>query len=251
MAKNVISGSKGGGSKPHKPYEMEDNLISVDKIKILLAVSDGECDPEFSLKNLYLDDVPVENPDGSKNYDGVKAEFRPGTQDQEYIKGFTDTSSEITLARKIEHDNPYVISVTNKNLSAIRVKVLMPQGVTQEDDGDKVGVRVEYAVDMAVDGGSYNRVLTDVIDGKTTSGYDRSRRIDLPAFNERVLLRVSRVTPDSATLNKIDAIQLQSYAEVIDAKFRYPLTGLVYVEFNSEMFPNTFRIFQLKRNGNW
>lgn len=247
MAKNVISGSKGGSSKPHKPYEMEDNLISVDKIKILLAVSDGECDPEFSLKNLYLDDVPVENPDGSKNYDGVKAEFRPGTQDQEYIKGFTDTSSEITLARKIEKDNPYVISVTNKNLSAIRVKVLMPQGVTQEDDGDKVGVRVEYAVDMAIDGGSYNRVLTDVIDGKTTSGYDRSRRIDLPAFNERVLLRVSRVTPDSTTLNKIDAIQLQSYAEVIDAKFRYPLTGLVYVEFNSEMFPNNIPNISVKK----
>lgn len=247
MAKNVISGSKGGSSKPHKPYEMEDNLISVDKIKILLAVSDGECDPEFSLKNLYLDDVPVENPDGSKNYDGVKAEFRPGTQDQEYIKGFTDTSSEITLARKIEKDNPYVISVTNKNLSAIRVKVLIPQGVTQEDDGDKVGVRVEYAVDMAIDGGSYNRVLTDVIDGKTTSGYDRSRRIDLPAFNERVLLRVSRVTPDSTTLNKIDAIQLQSYAEVIDAKFRYPLTGLVYVEFNSEMFPNNIPNISVKK----
>lgn len=247
MAKNVISGSKGGSSKPHKPYEMEDNLISVDKIKILLAVSDGECDPEFSLKNLYLDDVPVENQDGSKNYDGVKAEFRPGTQDQEYIKGFTDTSSEITLARKIEKDNPYVISVTNKNLSAIRVKVLMPQGVTQEDDGDKVGVRVEYAVDMAIDGGSYNRVLTDVIDGKTTSGYDRSRRIDLPAFNERVLLRVSRVTPDSTTLNKIDAIQLQSYAEVIDAKFRYPLTGLVYVEFNSEMFPNNIPNISVKK----
>ena len=247
MAKNVISGSKGGSSKPHKPYEMEDNLISVDKIKILLAVSDGECDPEFSLKNLYLDDVPVENPDGSKNYDGVKAEFRPGTQDQEYIKGFTDTSSEITLARKIEKDNPYVISVTNKNLSAIRVKVLMPQGITQEDNGDKVGVRVEYAVDMAIDGGSYNRVLTDVIDGKTTSGYDRSRRIDLPAFNERVLLRVSRVTPDSTTLNKIDAIQLQSYAEVIDAKFRYPLTGLVYVEFNSEMFPNNIPNISVKK----
>lgn len=238
MIKNVITGSKGGSSKPKKPKEMEDNLISINKIKVLLAVSDGECDPNFSLKNLYLDDVVVQNEDGTFNYEGVTAEFRPGTQDQPYIQGFTDTSSEITVARDLTTKTPYSISVTNKNLSAIRIRVLMPRGVTSEDDGDLVGVRVEYAVDMAVDGGSFNQVMSDVIEGKTTSGYDRSRRIDLPSFNSQVILRVRRVTPDSNSAKVADAIKLQSYAEVIDAKFRYPLTGLVYVEFDSELFPN-------------
>ncbi|UKM63199.1 tail fiber protein [Klebsiella phage P-K7R] len=238
MAKNVITGSKGGSSKPSKPKEMQDNLISINKIKVLLAVSDGECDPDFSLKNLLLDDVVVQNEDGTFNYEGVTAEFRPGTQDQPYIQGFTDTSSEITVARDLTTKTPYSISVTNKNLSAIRIRVLMPRGVTSEDDGDLVGVRVEYAVDMAVDGGSFNQVMSDVIEGKTTSGYDRSRRIDLPSFNSQVILRVRRVTPDSTSAKVADAIKLQSYAEVIDAKFRYPLTGLVYVEFDSELFPN-------------
>lgn len=238
MIKNVITGSKGGSSKPKKPKEMEDNLISINKIKVLLAVSDGECDPNFSLKNLYLDDVVVQNEGGTFNYEGVTAEFRPGTQDQPYIQGFTDTSSEITVARDLTTKTPYSISVTNKNLSAIRIRVLMPRGVTSEDDGDLVGVRVEYAVDMAVDGGSFNQVMSDVIEGKTTSGYDRSRRIDLPSFNSQVILRVRRVTPDSNSAKVADAIKLQSYAEVIDAKFRYPLTGLVYVEFDSELFPN-------------
>ena len=164
MVKNVITGSKGGSSKPKKPKEMEDNLISINKIKVLLAVSDGECDPNFSLKNLYLDDVVVQNEDGTFNYEGVTAEFRPGTQDQPYIQGFTDTSSEITVARDLTTKTPYSISVTNKNLSAIRIRVLMPRGVTSEDDGDLVGVRVEYAVDMAVDGGSFNQVMSDVIE---------------------------------------------------------------------------------------
>lgn len=234
----MITGSKGGSSKPHKPREMEDNLISINKIKVLLAVSDGEVDPDFSLKDLLLDDVPVQNQDGSFNFEGVKAEFRAGTQDQEYIQGFTDTSSEVTVAREITKDRPYVISVTNKNLSAIRVKMLIPQGVTIEDDGDKVGVSVTYAIDMAVDGGAYKEYLTDTINGKTTSGYDRARRVDLPSFNDQVLLRVRRVTPDSTSMNVVDGLRVQSYAEVIDAKFRYPLTGLVFVEFDSELFPN-------------
>ena len=234
----MISGSKGGSSKPHTPVEMADNLISINKIKVLLAVSDGECDPEFSLRNLLLDDVPVMNDDGSLNYQGVTAEFRPGTQDQEYIKGFTDTSSEITVAREVSTTTPFVINVTNKTLSAIRIKMMMPQGVHMEDDGDRVGVSVVYRVDMAVDGGSYREYFTDEINGKTTSGYDRSRRVDLPAFNNQVLIRISRVTPDSTSSNTVNKIQLQSYAEVIDAKFRYPLTGLVFVEFDSELFPS-------------
>lgn len=247
MAKNVISGSKGGSSKPYVPKEMEDNLISINKIKILLAVSDGECDETFSLRDLYLDDVPVMNDDGTYNYSGVSAEFRPGTQDQDYIQGFTDTSSEITVSRNLETDTPYVIAVTNKNLSAIRIKILMPTGVKQEDNGDLVGVSVTYAVDMAVDGGSYNEILSDTISGKTRSGYDRSRRIDLPAFNEQVLLRVRRVTPDSTSAKVTDLIKFQSYAEVVDAKFRYPLTGLVYVEFDSELFPNQIPRIAVKK----
>lgn len=243
----MISGNKGGSSKPYTPKEMEDNLISINKIKILLAVSDGEVDGEFSLKNLYLDDVPVQNADGSLNYSGVSAEFRPGTQTQDYIKGFSDTSSEITIQRDLAQNNPYSIAVTNKSLSAIRIKILMPQGYKQENNGDLVGVSVQYAVDMAVDGGSFQRVLTDTITGKTTSGYDRSQRIDLPAFNEQVILRVSRITADSNTSRVVDAIRLQSYAEVVDAKFRYPLTGLVYVEFDSELFPTQLPNISIKK----
>lgn len=243
----MISGNKGGSSKPYTPKEMEDNLISINKIKILLAVSDGEVDGEFSLKNLYLDDVPVQNADGSLNYSGVSAEFRPGTQTQGYIKGFTDTSSEITIQRDLVKDNPYNIAVTNRSLSAIRIKILMPQGYKQEKNGDMVGVSVQYAVDMAVDGGSFKRVLTDTITGKTTSGYDRSQRIDLPAFNEQVILRVNRVTEDSTSSRIVDKIRLQSYAEVVDAKFRYPLTGLVYVEFDSELFPNQLPSISIKK----
>ncbi|WEY17683.1 host specificity protein J [Vibrio phage Vc1] len=243
----VPVGAKGGSSKPKSPTEMEDNLISIDKIRVLLAVSDGEVDPEFSLMNLYLDDVPVESSDGTINYPGVKAEFRPGTQYQDHIKGFTDTASEITLGSRITTTTPYVIAVTNKTLDAIRIKMMMARGVRVEDDGDQVGVSVEYAVDIAVDGGAYTEYMTDVIEGKTTSGYDRSSRIDLPAFNTQVLLRIRRITADSQSSNVVDGIQLQSYAEVIDAKFRYPLTGLVYVEFDSELFPNQIPNISIKK----
>lgn len=247
MAKNMVSGSKGGASKPKQPYEMDDNLISINKIKVLLAVSDGEVDSEFSLKDLYLNDVPVQNEDNSVNYPRVTAEFRSGTQDQEVIKGFEDSASETTVNRPIKTDTPFTVSVTDKGLSALRFRVLMPRGVKIQSNGDRVGVRVEYAFDLAVDGGSFQEVAKEIMDGKTMSGYDRSTRINLPDFNTQVIARVRRITADSTDSNLINDIQVQSYAEVVDAKFRYPLTGLVFVEFDSELFTNQMPRISIKK----
>nr|CAK6605365.1 central tail fiber J [Klebsiella phage vB_Kpn_K64PH164C4] len=244
-----IKARKGGSSKPRTPVEMPDNLISKDKVKLLLAVSDGEVVNDFSLKQLHFGGVPVQNEDGTFNYEGVIAEFRPGTQTQDYIQGFSESSAEFQVAREVTHNTPYTLTVSNKNLSAIRFRLLWPRVLTQKDNGDMVGSVVEYKIEMAVDGASYQTYLTGKIDGKnTTGGYDRSIRVNLPQdFTSQVLIRVSRVTPDADGVKVVDAFQVQSYAEVIDAKFRYPLTAMLYVEFDSDLFQNQIPTISLKK----
>lgn len=244
-----IKARKGGSSKTRTPVEMPDNLISKDKIKLLLAVSDGEVVDDFSLKKLHFGGVPVQNEDGSYNYEGVIAEFRPGTQTQSYIQGFSESSAEFQVARDVTHNTPYTLTVSNKNLSAIRFRLLWPRVLTQKDNGDMVGSVVEYKIEMAVDGASYQTYLTGKIDGKnTTGGYDRSIRVNLPQdFTSQVLIRVSRITPDADGVKVVDAFQVQSYAEVIDAKFRYPLTAMLYVEFDSDLFQNQIPTISLKK----
>lgn len=244
-----IKARKGGSSKPRTPVEMPDNLISKDKIKLLLAVSDGEVVKDFSLKQLHFGGVPVQNEDGTFNYEGVIAEFRPGTQTQDYIQGFSESSAEFQVAREVTHNTPYTLTVSNKNLSAIRFRLLWPRVLTQKDNGDMVGSVVEYKIEMAVDGASYQTYLTGKIDGKnTTGGYDRSIRVNLPQnFTSQVLIRVSRVTPDADGVKVVDAFRVESYAEVIDAKFRYPLTAMLYVEFDSDLFQNQIPTISLKK----
>jgi predicted phage tail protein len=244
-----IKARKGGSSSPRTPVEMPDNLISKDKVKLLLAVSDGEVVNDFSLKQLHFGGVPVQNEDGTFNYEGVIAEFRSGTQTQDYIQGFSESSAEFQVAREVTHNTPYTLTVSNKNLSAIRFRLLWPRVLTQKDNGDMVGSVVEYKIEMAVDGASYQTYLTGKIDGKnTTGGYDRSIRVNLPQdFTSQVLIRVSRVTPDAEGVKVVDAFQVQSYAEVIDAKFRYPLTAMLYVEFDSDLFQNQIPTISLKK----
>lgn len=244
-----IKARKGGSSSPRTPVEMPDNLISKDKVKLLLAVSDGEVVNDFSLKQLHFGGVPVQNEDGTFNYEGVIAEFRPGTQTQDYIQGFSESSAEFQVARDVTHNTPYTLTVSNKNLSAIRFRLLWPRVLTQKDNGDMVGSVVEYKIEMAVDGASYQTYLTGKIDGKnTTGGYDRSIRVNLPQnFTSQVLIRVSRVTPDADGVKVVDAFRVESYAEVIDAKFRYPLTAMLYVEFDSDLFQNQIPTISLKK----
>lgn len=244
-----IKARKGGSSKPRTPVEMPDNLISKDKIKLLLAVSDGEVVNDFSMKQLHFGGVPVQNEDGTFNYESVIAEFRPGTQTQDYIQGFSESSAEFQVAREVTHNTPYTLTVSNKNLSAIRFRLLWPRVLTQKDNGDMVGSVVEYKIEMAVDGASYQTYLTGKIDGKnTTGGYDRSIRVNLPQnFTSQVLIRVSRVTPDADGVKVVDAFRVESYAEVIDAKFRYPLTAMLYVEFDSDLFQNQIPTISLKK----
>lgn len=248
MAEEIkIYGSKGGSQKQHQPVEQPDNLVSINKVKVLLAVADGEVDSEFSLKDLYLADVPVQNQNGTFNYEGVTAQFRPGTQSQDYIAGLDGANSEVQVSREITNSTPYIIAVNNDQLSAIRVKLFWPRLIKQEDNGDLNGTTCEYAIDLSVDGGTYQEYTRGVANGKTTSGYDRSIRVNLPAEFTNALVRIRKITADSESSTLVNGMQITTYQEVIDAKFRYPLTALVYVEFGSDLFPNGIPTIAIKK----
>ncbi|KSL83050.1 phage tail protein, partial [Pseudomonas aeruginosa] len=76
------------------------------------------------------------------------------------------------------------------------------------------------------------------VDGKTTTRYERSRRIDLPAATNGWQVRVRRLTPNQNNNRIADTMLVAGYTEVIDAKLRYPNTALLYVEFSAEQFSN-------------
>lgn len=248
MAQDVkIYGSKGGSSKQHQPVEQEDNLISLNKVKVLLAVSDGEVEGSISAKDIYLADVPIQNENNTYNYEGVSYEFRPGTQSQDYIAGMDGASSEVQVSREIKNDTPYIIAVNNTQLSAIRVKLYWARLISQADNGDLNGTTCEYAIDLSVNGGAYTEYTRGVANGKTTSGYDRSIRVNLPAEFDSALVRIRKITADSESSTLVNAMQITTYQEVIDAKFRYPLTALVYIEFGSDLFPNGIPTISIKK----
>lgn len=232
----AIKGRKGGSSSSRTPTEQPDDLQSVAKAKILLALGEGEFAGGLTARDIYLDGTALENADGSQNFSGVAWEFRSGTQAQKYIQGIPGTENEINVGSEVSSTTAWTRTFTNTQLSAVRLRLKWPSLFKQEDDGDLVGYSVNYAIDLQTDGGSWQTVLNTSVTGKTTSGYERSHRIDLPQAGSTWTIRLRKITADANSAKIGDTMTLQSFTEVIDAKLRYPNTALLYIEFVSSQF---------------
>ncbi|WP_033959054.1 host specificity protein J, partial [Pseudomonas aeruginosa] len=233
-----LAGRKGGSSKPKQPVEAPDSLRSVATAKILLAVGEGEFAGVPSERDIYLDNTPLMDPSGNLNFPNVKWEWRAGAVDQDYIPGIPAVENETSVNVELRSDTPWVRSLSNTQLSAVRLRFAWPALQQQDTNGNIGGYRIEYAVDLATDGGAYHEVLREAVDGKTTTRYERSRRIDLPAATNGWQVRVRRLTPNQNNNRIADTMLIAGYTEVIDAKLRYPNTALLYVEFSAEQFSN-------------
>ncbi|MEY8783357.1 DUF1983 domain-containing protein [Citrobacter freundii] len=231
-----IKGRKGGSSSSRTPTEQPDDLQSVAKAKILVALGEGEFAGQLTGKNIYLDGTALENSDGSQNFSGVTWEFRAGTQAQNYIQGIPGTENEINVGTEVSSATAWTRTFTNTQLSAVRLRLKWPSLFKQEDNGDLVGYSINYAIDLQTDGGTWQTVLNTSATGKTTSGYERSHRIDLPQAGSTWTIRLRKITADANSAKIGDTMTLQSFTEVIDAKLRYPNTALLYIEFDSSQF---------------
>jgi predicted phage tail protein len=234
----ILQGAKGGGGSAHTPVEQPDDLLSVAKLKMLIAVSEGEIQGDLTAQNIFLNDTPLANDSGEYNFSGVKWEFRKGTQDQTYIAGMPQVDNELAVGTTVTTTSPWTRQFSNLSLDAIRIKLSLPVQYLYKDNGDMVGTVTEYAIDLSTDGGAWKTVVNGKFDGKTTTEYQRDHRIDLPKSTSGWSVRVRRITADASGSNSklVNAFKVFSYAEVIDSKLRYPLTALLYVEVDSSQF---------------
>ncbi|PSL93582.1 phage tail protein [Pseudomonas sp. R9.37] len=231
-----IHGAKGGEEKPKTPTEAPDSLRSVAIAKMLIAVGEGEFEGTPTAKDIYLDNTPLQDPQGNMNFPNVKWEWRTGAVDQTYIQGIPSVENETTISTELRSGTPWVRAISNTQLSAVRVRFAWPALQSVDADNNINGYRIEYKVELATDGGAYKQVLSEAVDGKTTSTYERTRRIDLPKATTGWLMRITRLTINQNNNKISDTMQIAGFTEVIDAKIRYPNTALLYIEFSAEQF---------------
>ena len=240
----VIKGAKAGQGKSRKPVIAPDSAQSKTYIKILYGLSEGEVEGLANgLQSVYLEETPLQNPAGGWNFEDVQADFRHGTNDQTHIEGFPDISSETAINVELKSDTPWVRSLTNTDLDAIRLRFKWgPLRQQNAENGDVKGITIQYAIDLQTNGGTWTEVLNTQISDKTSANYERSHRIDLPKSDTGWTIRVRRLTPNSTSEYISDKMYVDALTEIIDLKLSYPNTAMLGLQYDAETFSNVAKI---------
>ncbi|MFZ9349520.1 MAG: host specificity protein J, partial [Candidatus Fonsibacter ubiquis] len=241
---NAISGSggsmgggKGGGNaKAYTPTEAKDNLESKQYAQLIDLISEGEIEGLVDgAKSIFLDGTPLQNADGTYNFQNVTAYARNGTQSQDYIPLQFGSANTKPVSVTVKQAIPIVRTITNAAVDAVRVTVSVPQLQSFSDKGDINGEAAHVVIYVQYNGGGYTMVVSDVIRGRTADLYQRDYLIDLNgAFP--VDIKVGRFNPDSNSAKVSNDFSWASYTEITYEKLRYPNSALVAFRIDAEQF---------------
>ena len=232
-------GGKGGGGGRRTPYEADDSLQSTQYASVLDLLCEGEIQGlDNGVKSIYLDDTPIEDAAGNKNFRGYQVVTRNGTQDQKAIGAdLNATESENNVSVQLFALTPVTRQITNTAVDRVRVTVNVPALQILQDDGDIIGHSVSLKIETQYNSGGYTEVISDTISGKTGNLYQRDYMLALNgAFP--VDIRVTRTSGDESSAKRQNDTYWSSYTEIIDEKLRYPNSALVGLRFDSRNFNN-------------
>lgn len=233
-----IKGAKKNKEEARVPNIAKDSVASTSTAKLLYGLAEGAIEGLVDGgKSILLDGTPLLDAQGNPNFANVYYDFRPGTNEQSYISGFPDVSNETPINVELKSANPWVQAFSDTQLSAIRIRFKWNRlSQSNATNGDVTGYRIDYAIDLQTDGGGYQTVLNTSIQDKTSGGYERTHRIDLPRATTGWQIRVRRITPNSTSDLIQDTMLIDAVTEVIDVKLRYPNTALLGLRYDAQTF---------------
>lgn len=163
----VVEGSGGGGSSKgsggRAAVEADDTLQSKASVGIIDLLGEGEIGGLVNgSQSIYINGTPLMNADGTYNFTDVVWQERKGTQDQVPLSGstaFDAISSPVAVGTRLKFGQPHSVSIQNPQANQATVIVNVPSLMEQnKKSGDINGTKVEYKIELSVDGGPFQSV---------------------------------------------------------------------------------------------
>ncbi|MTD34040.1 host specificity protein J [Paludibacterium denitrificans] len=212
---NLIRGAKGGGGKggggsSHTHYEAPDSLQSIEYARVLDVIGEGPIKGLVNgLQSVYLNDTPVQNADGTFNFQNCAFSMRTGLPSQDPIPGFPAIESETSVSTQVKQATPVVRRIADPNVNAARVTIGIPSLLVQNTkNGDVNGTSVAISIDVNTNGAGWVPTVigTETINigsGKQISSTRQLLSANLTAnwtaynYNDQVLNTASYVIESS------------------------------------------------------
>ena len=147
--------------------ESKDSLRSKATLSILDLLGEGPIGGLVNgLQGVYLNDTPVQNANGTLNFQGLSWDIRGGTNTQPVMPGYGNyIESPFNAGVQIKANIPFTFSLGNPNADSVRVIMSVPSlTTTNGDNGDITGATVQYKFETSTNNGaSWNEQYADYV----------------------------------------------------------------------------------------
>ncbi|EPC0065429.1 phage tail protein [Escherichia coli] len=233
-----------GGGKAKTPTLLNDNLYHKQFYRVLDILSEGPISGPVNtaapLNSVMLNDTPITDANGNTSIPGVSVAWRNGTAYQSPINGFNAIESTVIVNAKVTHDTPIIRTVSDPNVTRVRLNVGVDALVQSDDKGNQYNTFVVLVVDVKPSSSSMWSVVKDITigPGKQSGEYLEAHIINAP--NEKPFdIRVRRITADSNSDLLRNDTRWSSYSEIIDDNLSYPYTAVAGAVIDHDQYTDT------------
>ena len=229
-------GKGGGGGAARTPTTERDSLDSRQYAELIDLISEGEiAGLKDGLKSIYVDNTPLQNPNGTFNFQNVTVYTRNGTQNQTLIPFAGEIEDERSVNVTVRNDGPVTRTITDSQTDAVRITITVPRLEQITSEGDTVGESFRLQIQIQYNGGGFSTVIDDTVSGRTGDPYQKAYLVNLTgAFP--VDVRMVRISADSSDLRLSNEFTWTSYTEIIYSRLAYPNSALVGIRIDAEQF---------------
>lgn len=232
--------SSGGGSAS-TPTLLDDNLKSKQFYRVLDLISEGPIYgpvDQTHLSSFMLNKTPITSSSGAVSVNGVSVAWRPGSELQEPINGFSAIEATTIVNNDVTFDTPLVRTITDQDVTRVRFNVGVSGLVQQDTKGNQSNSTVTMVLETrtAISGWTIGKTVT--ITGKISGEYLEAHVINAPS-SKPFDIRVRRITPDSSSDLLTNDTVWNSYSEITDDNLNYPFSAIAGAVIDRDQYTDT------------
>ncbi len=129
-------------------FASNDVLRSKATARLIDIVSEGQIVGLLAgLKSVFFDDIPVEQSDGTANYENISVSQRFGTPDQDPLVGYSSSEQETIVGSKVVKATPILVQISDTDVDSARLTVRVPALYSVDTSGNIFGQSLQFKVE--------------------------------------------------------------------------------------------------------
>ncbi|KAB0849169.1 host specificity protein J [Cronobacter sakazakii] len=230
-----------GGGKASTPKLLDDNLKSKQFYRVLDLISEGPIYgpvDQSHLSSFMLNKTPITDANGNVSINGVSAAWRPGSETQAPINGFSAIEATTIVNTEVKYATPLVRTITDQDVTRVRFNVGVTGLVQQDTKGNQKNTSVTLVLETRTASAGWVQQKTVTINGKISGEYLEAHVIDAPDIKP-FDIRVRRVTPDSTSDLLSNGTIWNSFTEITDDNLSYPFSAIAGAVIDRDQYTDT------------